>query len=94
MATMQEPQLALPHKLILDGREKLTMDGVKDIESFDENMVVLQTVRGTLIVHGEGLHLQMLSLDGGQVAVDGKVDALTYENTTHQGGLFSRLFGG
>ena len=91
--TNPQEQLALPHKLTLDGREKLTMDGVKDIESFDETMVVLETVRGTLIVHGEGLHLQMLSLDGGQVAVDGLIDALTYEESRRKGGLFSRLLG-
>lgn len=88
-----QEQLALPHKLTLDGREKLTMDGVKDVESFDERMVILETVRGTLIVQGEGLHLQMLSLDGGQVAVDGLVDSLTYEAPRRKGGLFSRMLG-
>jgi len=82
-----------PHKIALDGRRNLSVSGVRDVESFDETMVVLETVRGTLIVRGEGLHLQMLSLDGGQVAVDGKVDSLTYEDTVRNGGLFSRLFG-
>lgn len=82
-----------PHKLTLDGRGKLTMDGVRDVESFDETMVVVETVRGTLIVRGEGLHLQRLDLGGGQIAVDGRIDALQYEQTQRTGGLLSRLFG-
>lgn len=89
----EEQALQSPHKITLDGRSKLTMSGISDIESFDENMIVLDTTRGTLVVRGEKLHLQMLSLEGGQVSVDGTVDSLTYENDTRStGGFLSRLF--
>ena len=54
---------------------------------------MLVTTRGTLIVRGTGLHLQMLSLEGGQVSVDGRVDSLTYEEPVPAGGFFARLFG-
>lgn len=88
----EEKALELPHKLTLDGRSRLNLTGVKEVESFDEGMVVLHTTRGTLVVRGDGLHLQMLSLDGGQVHVDGTVNSLTYEDNTQSGGFFSRLF--
>lgn len=81
----------LPHKLQLSGRQNLTMTGVTEVVSFEENAVVLQTSMGTLIVQGQGLQLKTLSLDGGQVAVDGTVSALIYEEP-RQGGLWGRLF--
>lgn len=90
----EEKALELPHKVTLDSRNRLNMTGIKEVESFDEGMVVLHTTRGTLVVRGAGLHLQLLSLDGGQVHVDGTVDSLTYEDTGSQsGGFLARLFG-
>ena len=94
MAYGQEGKLqADPHKLTLDSRSKLTMTGVTEVESFDEAMVVLHTSKGVLVVRGSGLHLQQLSLDGGQVLVDGTVDSMTYEESGPKGGFFTRLFG-
>ena len=90
----EEKALELPHKVTLDGRSRLNMTGITEVESFDEGMVVLHTTRGTLVVRGQGLHLQLLSLDGGQVHVDGTVDSLTYEDTARDaGGFLTRLFG-
>ena len=91
---LEEKALEQPHKLTLDERKRLIMTGVTEVESFDEEMVVLHTVKGTLVVRGTNLHLQMLSLEGGQVHVDGIVDSLTYEDQTPGGSsFFSRLFG-
>ena len=69
----------LPHKLQLSERQQLTMPGVTEVVSFDENTVILQTTLGTLVVQGRELQLKTLSVEGGQVAVDGTVTALTYE---------------
>lgn len=79
------------HKLCLDGRSRLTMTGVSEVVSFEENAVVLKTALGTLIVQGKELKLKTLSLEGGQVAVDGSVSALIYEEP--RGGWARRLFG-
>ena len=92
MDARQERELELPHRLTLDARSRLNMTGVTEVESFDENTIVLATTRGTLIVRGTGLHLQMLSLEGGQVSVDGSVDSLSYEDPVPAGGFFARLF--
>ena len=53
------------HRLELDSRERLIVSGVEDVERFDENMVVMSTSAGTLVVTGEELHIGKLSLDGG-----------------------------
>ncbi len=82
----------LPHKLQLNERRQLTMNGVTEVVSFEDSSVVLQTSLGTLIVQGRELQLKTLSLDGGQVAVDGTVTALIYEEP-RTGGWRQRLFG-
>ena len=93
MAYPEPPAIAAPHKVTLENRGKLTVTGVTDVESFDENMIVLQTGMGVLLIRGSGLHLQMLSLDGGQAAVTGNVDSMLYEEDTKKGGFFARLMG-
>lgn len=82
----------LPHKLTLNERRQLTMTGVTEVISFDETAIVLRTGLGVLLVQGQDLKLKTLSLDGGQVAVDGTVAALSYEEPRQRGSWASRLF--
>lgn len=89
---MVEQRLTLPHKLTLTERSSLTMTGVCEVVSFDESAVILRTSLGTLVVQGKNLQLKQLAPEGGQVAVDGSITALFYEEQ-HQGGWLSRLFG-
>ena len=85
---------AAGHRLELTGREHLTVSGVEDVERFDESGVIMTTSAGTLIVTGEDLHIGKLSLEGGELFVDGRIDSVSYEDTPgRQGGFFSRLFG-
>ena len=81
----------MPHKLSLEERSRLTMTGVSEVVSFQENSVVLHTSLGTLIIQGNDLKLKTLSLDGGQVAVDGHISALIYEEPRLNG--WRRLLG-
>ena len=83
-------QEKLPHCLTLDERKRLTLTGVTEVVSFDEGCVVLRTGLGTLVVQGQGLRLKQLTLDGGNVAVDGQITALSYEEP-RQGGWLGRL---
>lgn len=80
----------LPHKLQLNERTSLTMTGVAEVVSFDENTVVLQTSLGLLVIQGQQLQLKNLSLEGGQVAVEGSIRALSYEEPRQTG--WRRLF--
>ena len=90
---MADQQLQLPHVLTLKERQSLTMTGVTEVQSFDENTVTLHTQMGTLIVHGKDLQLKNLSLEGGQVSVTGSVSALVYEEPRPSGTWLHRLFG-
>ena len=84
---------ALPHSLTLQQRGKLTMTGVAEVVSFDELAVVLRTELGNLVVQGRDLRLKALSPDGGNVAIEGNVSALIYEEPRAAGGWWRRLLG-
>lgn len=90
---MAEQQMAFPHKLTLDQRNSLTMTGVTEVVSFDENAVIVNTELGRLTVQGQQLQLKTLSVEGGQIAVEGNIAALQYEETRQKGGWVHRLFG-
>ena len=83
------------HRVVLEDREQLTVSGVEEVESFAESTILLTTAQGELEIQGEGLHIEKLSLDGGDLKVEGLVTALLYQNRSRErGGLFSRLLGG
>ena len=91
---MPDGGAAAYHRLQIEGREKLSISGVEDVVRFDESCIVTTTSAGTLIITGEELHIGKLSLDGGEMQVDGRIDAVTYEDTeVRQGSFLSRLFG-
>lgn len=90
---MGEERMELPHKLTLNQRQQLVMSGVTEIISFDDTAVILKTSLGTLAIQGSALQLKELSVEGGQVAVDGKISALIYEEPRGSGGWVRRLFG-
>lgn len=90
---MGENQMQMPHRLTLNERRQLSMTGVSEVVSFDDTAVVLRTELGTLVIQGQELQLKTLSLDGGQVVVEGSVAALHYEQTRAPGGWFRRLLG-
>ena len=83
------------HNLILESRKKLTLSGIADVDSFDEESITLFTDTGSLCVRGEGLHIQKLSVETGEVSIEGHVDALLYTDGAtgkHKGSFLSRLF--
>jgi len=85
------PEERLPHKLTLEERKKLTMTGVTEVLRFEETAVLLRTVQGNMLIQGRELKLRTLSLEGGQVAVEGRISALVYEEPKPQGGWLERL---
>ena len=86
-------EMALPHKLTLDQRNSLTMTGVTEVVSFDENAVIVNTDLGRLTVQGQQLQLKTLSVEGGQIAVEGNIALLQDEEPRQRGGWVHRLFG-
>ena len=74
---MEEKMNIRPHKLTLENRGAGTVTGIREVVSFDENQVVLDTDLGLLTVKGKDLHVSRLTLEKGEVDVSGKIDSLT-----------------
>lgn len=90
---MEDKNRGLPHHVILEGRRRLSLAGVEDVESFDEQSVICSTSMGALIIKGENLHIDKLSIEGGEMSIEGTINSLEYEDDTPSGGGFwSRLF--
>ena len=84
------------HHILLEGREQLTVSGVEEVESFDENTIVLDTDMGLLTIKGKDLHVSRLTLEKGEIDIEGQADSLVYSSSesfkkTGQS-LLSRLF--
>ncbi len=89
---MQDNVTLHNHTLTLDNRETLILTGVMDVPGFDEENVSVKTDAGALIIKGEALHISRLSLDTGEVSVEGKINSLQYLGDTRQKGLMSKIF--
>lgn len=82
------------HNLVMEGRKKLSITAVRDITSFEESRVVLETEMGELTVTGQGLHLNNLSVETGEVSLEGMVDGFSYDDHPSMRGqsFWARLF--
>ena len=81
--------------LILENREKLSVSGVNDVLSFDDQVVMIDTELGLLTVKGENIRINKLSLDTSEVIVEGEVSSLTYSQSKQDkssGTLLSKIF--
>ena len=86
---------ASPQRIEMTARSHLSVTGVEDVDRFDENEIVMTTGEGALVVTGENLHIGKLSIDGGELHVDGRIDSLAFEDApASRGGFLSRLLGG
>ncbi len=93
---MEEKVGGRPHRLMMEDRGKMSMTGIVDVISFDEDQVVLDTDKGLLTIKGKDLCVSRLTLDKGEVDVDGQADSLIYSSNVslRRSGesLLSRLF--
>ena len=91
---MPEDRKVLVHNLVMENREKLSVSGVIDVDSFCEDSIILYTDMGTLTIKGGNLHINKLSVDTGDLMINGDVDSLVYSNgIKNKGeGMFAKLF--
>lgn len=81
--------------IILENREKLSISGVLDVLSFDDQIVILETELGLLTVKGDNLRINKLSLDTAEVIVEGEISSLSYSQNKQEkntGTLLSKIF--
>lgn len=84
------------HKMTMTNRRNCAINGVNDVLSFDIHEILLETEQGMLMIKGDDLHVSRLTLEKGEVDIDGKIDSFTYSDAA--GGnrknesLLTRLF--
>ncbi|PAB57633.1 sporulation protein YabP [Anaeromicrobium sediminis] len=82
--------------IILEDREKISVSGVEHVHSFDENTVILETIRGVLTIRGSELDMNKLNLEDGNVVVKGTVDSMVYTDKDSLGskgvGFLGKMF--
>ncbi len=93
---MEEKQYSKAHKLMLSNRRTGTITGVSDVISFDITEVLLETEQGMLMIKGADLHVNRLTLEKGEIDIEGRIDSLAYSDVNSyqkQGeSLIGRLF--
>ena len=83
----------IKHTLFLENRKKFSLTGVTDVESFNDNEIIMCTSEGDMTVTGKDLHISKLSLDTGEINIEGQVDGVKYDIPQNQKtGFFSKLF--
>lgn len=88
-----EERPKMPHLLTMSERSSLSVSGVRDVDNFDEQTVVVDTEAGLLTIKGHGLHISRLSVESGDLTVVGTMDSLIYTTTkSRDGGFFGSLF--
>ena len=90
-----EENIRINHNIIVEDRKKMTLTGVKDVLSFDEETVVLDTSLGRLTVKGSGLHIVNFDTKSGDLSAEGRLYALWriyLGDGEKNGGFFSRVF--
>lgn len=73
------------HNVIMEGRKNLTISGVTDVDSFDERCIVLYTQMGELVIRGRELHINSMSVETGDMTIDGDIWALNYGDKDKKG---------
>lgn len=89
----EKKNVTMPHHLILDNRRQLTLSGVSDVDSFDDTVVTVYIDGGELTVKGSDLQIVRLSIETGEMQIDGRVESMTYTDVVSRAsGFFGRLF--
>lgn len=80
--------------IIMENRERLSVSGVIDVDSFNDESIILDTELGTLIVKGQDLHINKLNLDIAELIVEGDIDSCAYSDKELRKGMsfFSNIF--
>lgn len=93
---MEEKTGIRPHTCLLQDRTNVSLTGVREVVSFDENQVVMDTDQGLLTLKGKELHVSRLTVERGELDVEGTVDSMVYSSNEayRKAGqsVFARLF--
>lgn len=85
----------LPHNIVLENKQKMSVTGVEDVDTFDEGKIVLYIADDTLIIEGDDLHIQKLDVASGELSIEGEIYGITYtgndKSSRGSKGFFKKL---
>ena len=92
----EKKNITQSHKVLLINRQNGAFSGIIDVLSFDVAEILLETDLGMLLIKGHDLHVNRLSLEKGEIDIEGRIDSLTYSEVKNAGkqaeSFFGRLF--
>lgn len=83
---------SIPHNLIMENRKKLRISGVRDIDGFTENKIIINTVMGELVIKGEELHIEILDAQDGECSINGEISSIVYSRSSTLDNPVKKLF--
>lgn len=83
---------ALMHDIVIENRKKLTASGILNVDSYEDESIVAQSECGEIVIKGHDLKISRLSVETGDMTVDGNIDSVAYNAPKITGNFFSRVF--
>lgn len=80
--------------IVVEDRSKVSITGVEQVESFNDNTIILKTVKGGMVIKGEGLNVDKLNLDDGNVKIVGTINGISYveRGSSQKGNIIGKIF--
>lgn len=80
--------------IILENRGNLTITGIEQVESFNDNTIILNSIKGGIVIKGNELNISNLNLERGNLNIEGTINSITYSNKDNIGknSLFGKMF--
>jgi sporulation protein YabP len=92
---MSENKISFKNQnVFIEDRNKVTITGVEQVESFNDNTIILNTIKGGMTIKGEGLNVGKLNLDEGNVKIDGIINGILYndKDSSQKGNIIGKIF--
>ncbi len=92
---MSENRISFKNQnILIEDRNRVNITGVEQVESFNDNTIVLKTVKGGMVIKGEGLNIGKLNLDDGNVKIDGIINGILYndKDSSQKGNIIGKIF--
>ncbi|HBL99426.1 MAG: YabP/YqfC family sporulation protein [Acutalibacteraceae bacterium] len=83
---------ALMHNIVIENRQRLSATGIQNVDSYEDDCIVAQSECGEIIIKGHDLKITRLSVETGDMTVEGSIDSASYNAPKVSGSFFSRVF--
>jgi sporulation protein YabP len=81
--------------ITLRDRKKLLITGVHNVDSFNEELIVVDSELGLIVIRGADMHINKLDVESAALDVEGEIAVIEYVDQTapqRKSGFLSGLF--